>query len=128
MDEKEILKRIKGNDRKAFEYMFRKYFDSLFGYANFYVGNSQQAEDIVQDIFLKIWTIRARLSVKSSLKAYLFRSVHNKCIQYLRHREVEQAHASKQAGLEEARAMNRLFFETGLTKLFEHDIACIIHK
>lgn len=123
-----MLKRIRKSDRKAFEFIFRKYFDDLHKYANFYVSNSQRAEDIVQDVFLKIWEIRAHLSVKSSLKAYLFRSVHNKCIQYLRHKEVEQAHESKQAGLEEARAMNRLFFETGLTKLFEQDIESLVEK
>ncbi len=129
MDDKEILKKIRNNDKKTFEFIFHKYFESLHGYANFYVGNPQLAEDIVQDVFLKILEIRGRPSVKSSIKGYLFRSVHNNCIQYLRHKKVEQTHLIyHQAKLEEARLMNRLFFETGLTRLFEHDIESLVEK
>jgi len=88
--DQELLKRIKHNDRMAFEIVFRKYFHDLLENASFYLGNSQLAEDIVQDIFLKIWDSRNRMTIHSSLKGYLFRSIHNNCIQYLRHKAVEQ--------------------------------------
>lgn len=129
MEDKEILRRIRRNDKRFFEFVFRKYFTLLQEYAVFYVEGSQQAEDIVQDVFLNIWEKRDRLEIKCSLKGYLFRSVHNKCIQYHRHKKVEQNHHTyHQAKLEEAILMNRLFFETGLTKLFEDDIASLVKK
>jgi RNA polymerase sigma-70 factor (ECF subfamily) len=129
MEEQELLNRIIHNDKKAFEIIFREYFHVLHEYANFYIGNSQLAEDIIQDIFLKIWDSRDRLSIHSSFKSYLFRSVHNNCIQYLRHKTVEQNHhAIHHAKLKEAIAMNRLYFESGLTKLFENDIESLVDK
>lgn len=129
MEDQELLTRIKHNDKKAFEYIFREYFPVLHEYANFYIGNSQLAEDIVQDIFLKIWDSRDRLAIHTSLRGYLFRSIHNNCIQYLRHKAVEQNHhVIHQAKLEEAVLMSRLFFETGLTRLFESDIESLVDK
>jgi RNA polymerase sigma-70 factor (ECF subfamily) len=129
VEDQELLKLLKHNNKKAFENIFREYFHVLHEYANFYIGNSYLAEDIVQDIFLKIWDSRDRLAIHSSFKGYLFRSVHNNCIQYLRHKAVEQNHhAIHQAKLEEAILMNRLFFESGLTKLFENDIESLVNK
>ena len=129
MEDQELLTRIRHNDKKAFESIFHEYFHALHEYAYFYIGNSQLAEDIVQDIFLKLWDSRDRLTIHTSLKGYLFRSIHNNCIQYLRHRVVEQNHhAIHQAKLEEAILMNRLFFESGLTKLFENDIESLVNK
>ncbi len=92
MEDKELLTQIKHNDKKAFETIFRAYFHFLQEYPNFYIGNSPQTEDIVQDIFLKLGDSRDRLSIHSSLKGYLLRSIHNNCIQYLRHKVVEQNH------------------------------------
>ena len=129
MEDQELLTRIKHNDKKAFEHIFHEYFHVLHEYANFYVENLQLAEDIVQDVFLKIWDTRNRLVIHTSLKGYLFRSIHNNCIQYLRHKVVVQDHhAIHQAKLKEALLMNRLFFETGLTKLYENEIESLVHK
>jgi RNA polymerase sigma-70 factor (ECF subfamily) len=129
VEDQELLTRIKHNDKQAFEYIFHEYFHVLHEYAYFYIGNSQLAEDIVQDVFLKIWDSRDRLAIHTSLKGYLFRSIHNNCIQYLRHKVVEQKHhAIHQTKLEEAVLMNRLFFETGLTRLYENDIESLVNK
>ena len=122
-----ILKGLKKDDKKAFEIMFREYFDSLHEYALFYVRNSQQAEDIVQDVFFNIWNSRKHLTIKSSLKGYLYRSIHNYCIQYLRHLTVEKNHkAIHKIKYEEIQLMNRLYFETGLSNLFRDDIKSLV--
>jgi len=129
LEDKDLIRRIKQNDREAFEIIFREYFHVLYEYANFYVNNSPLAEDIVQDIFLKVWDSRDQLTIHSSLKSYLFRSVHNNCIQHLRHKTVEKNHnIYNRVKLEEAMLMNRLFFENGLTKLFKNDIESLVKK
>ncbi|MEN8247994.1 MAG: RNA polymerase sigma-70 factor [Bacteroidota bacterium] len=129
MDDQETLKRIRKNDKKAFEEIFREYYPSLHEYALFYVGNTQLAEDIVQDVFLKIWNTRNRLTIQSSLKGYLIRAIHNHCIQYLRHQVVKQKYqVIHQAKMEEALIMNRLYFECGLSKLFKDDIVSLADK
>lgn len=127
MKEDQLLTRIKNNDKKAFEDIFRMYFPLLHEYAIFYVGSLQMAEDIVQDVFVKLWHTRKKISIYSTLKGYLFRIVHNRCIQYLRHCKIEQQHqVLQQAKLEEANVMNRLFFESGLSKLYESEIEALV--
>ena len=129
MEDNNLLTRLKQNDEKAFEELFRKYFSVLQEYANFYTRDSRLAEDIVQDIFFRIWESRVSLVITTSFKAYLYRSVHNSCIQYLRHQSVKNKHdVICQVKLEEATAMNRLFFESGLQKLFENEIEALINS
>jgi RNA polymerase sigma-70 factor (ECF subfamily) len=129
LKEQPLIERLKNNDKKAFEEIFRRYFPGLHEYAVFYFGNSQLAEDIVQDIFLKLWLSRNKISIHTSLKGYLYRSVHNICIQYLRHIKIEQQHKElHQAKLEEAILMNRLFFEIGSNKLFESEIKHLVQE
>ena len=123
MEDFDLMKKLKRDDGKAFEELFRKYFTSLHNYAGFYTGNIQLAEDLVHDVFYKIWETRKTLAINTSLKSYLYRSVHNNCIQYLRHLKVVKEHSKRQeAKYEEALLMNRLYFETGLSKLMEKEI------
>ena len=123
MEEKELIC-IK--DEKAFEALFREYFLVLHESAFYYTADSKQAEDIVQDVFLKMWELRTKLIINTSLKAYLFRSVHNSCIQYLRHQSVRKKYdESYQVKLQESLIMSHLFLESGLTKLYEEEIETI---
>ncbi len=122
-NDRKLLERLKKSDSKAFEKIFRSYFIPLYNYAKFYTGNSELAEDLVHDVFFKIWDNREKLEIHTSIKSYLYKSVHNTCIQHLRHQKVVREHnKNQQAKLEEAMIINRLFFETGLTKLFEKEI------
>jgi RNA polymerase sigma-70 factor, ECF subfamily len=119
----DLFKRLKKNDGKAFEELFLRYFTALHNYAGFYIGSTQIAEDLVHDIFYKIWDTRKTLKIHSSIKSYLYRAVHNNCIQYLRHQKIVYQHnLNQQMRLEEALIMNKLYFETGLSKLFEKEI------
>ena len=123
MKDSELLKELKKSDEKAFEELFRRYFTVLHNYAGFYTGRTQIAEDIVHDIFYKIWDTRSTLVIHTSLKPYLYRAVHNNCIQHLRHLKVVKEHSRKnEARLEEALLMNKLYLETGLSKLYENEI------
>ena len=129
MSDAKLLKQIKLNDEKAYEMLFRKYFYALHEYAQFYTRNSQHAEDIVEDIFMKIWESRHIITINISVKAYLFRSIHNSCIQYLRHQNVKRKYQNyHQAKLEEAQIINRVFFETGITKLYEEEIENLLNE
>jgi RNA polymerase sigma-70 factor, ECF subfamily len=120
---------IKLRDEKVFERLFREYFMILYEYALFYTNNSEQAEDIVQDIFLKIWESRDNLIITVSIKAYLFRCVHNNCIQFLKHKSVKnKTDVYLQAKFEESILMGQLFFESGLTRLFKEEIENITNQ
>ena len=129
MEDCDLLKGLKKNDGQAFEELYRKYIFCLQEYAHFYTSNRFIAEDIVHDVFYKIWDKRKTLEIHTSLKSYLYSSVHNNCIQYLRHLTVvKKQNVLQMMRLEEALVMNRLYFESGLNRLFEKDIENIINE
>jgi RNA polymerase sigma-70 factor, ECF subfamily len=124
-----LLKRLKNNDGKAFEELFRMHFNALLNYANFYIGCRHLAEDLVHDVFYRIWETRSKITIHTSIKSYLYKSVHNNCIQYLRHLKVVKKHQKDQESkLEEALLLNRLYFETGLSKLLEREINDLVEE
>ena len=68
---------IKGDDRKALETLFRRYYSPLCNFALHIVKKEEVAEEVVADIFFVLWRDRHRLDISSSLKAYLFKAVRN---------------------------------------------------
>lgn len=71
---------IAAGDRTAFEQLFRTHYRPLCAFAVQYVKDADRAEDLVQDLFFRLWQDRERTSVTTSLKAYLFASVRNRCL------------------------------------------------
>ena len=65
------------------EKAFREYYLFLTNMAYKVLGDSSQAEDCVQDVFIKIWNKRDRLKIDKELKSYLTRSVINACYDHL---------------------------------------------
>jgi len=82
--EKEILSKIQEGDIKVFDFLFNSYYSILCVYAKGLLRVSQIAEEVVQDVFLKLWNGRSALSINISLKAYLYKTVHNRCLNYIR--------------------------------------------
>lgn len=77
IDEHILARRVALGDAVAFEALFRRYHIELLERAQRMLGSRALAEDVVQDVFLAIWTARERLRVTTSLGAYLHRSVRN---------------------------------------------------
>ncbi|MDR1500017.1 MAG: RNA polymerase sigma-70 factor [Tannerellaceae bacterium] len=71
-----------------FDRIYVNYFTRLYRFAKEYVIYSEDAENIVQDVFMMLWEKRRVLNVQVSLTAYLFSIVKNKCIDHLRRRVV----------------------------------------
>lgn len=84
--EKYLIESIKKGDGKAFEHLFKMSYSNLCKYAGNLVFSQAIAEDLVMDVFVKLWEAEDHLSVNSSLNGYLFASVHNHCINYLTRR------------------------------------------
>lgn len=76
----------------AFEQVFKTHFKALHSYACTILMDEMAAEEIVQNIFLKIWERKEQLSIQSSIKAYLYRAVHNDCMNVLKHEKVKRAY------------------------------------
>jgi RNA polymerase sigma-70 factor (ECF subfamily) len=71
---------IAAGDRNAFEAVFRLHYGPLCAFARQYVKDSDKAEDVVQELFVRLWQDREKTQVNSSLKAYLFTAVRNRSL------------------------------------------------
>ena len=81
--EQEIVKSVLKGNKKAFEILFRTYYQRLCAYAVSFVSQNDVAEDIVTEVFLKLWEKRETLNINDSVSSYLFRAVKNACINFL---------------------------------------------
>jgi RNA polymerase sigma-70 factor, ECF subfamily len=88
----EIIQRIKRGDIKEFESLFRSSYASLVKYAKTILKDHDTSEEIVQDLFFRIWQDKEKLNIESSLNGYLFRAVHNRCLHYIEHLKVVEKH------------------------------------
>jgi RNA polymerase sigma-70 factor, ECF subfamily len=84
----ELFERIRIGDELAFELLFRTYFKSLCHFAFKIVKDVAVSEEIVQNLFYNIWEKRKKLELSTSVKSYLFKSVHNNSLKYLRHQKI----------------------------------------
>jgi len=80
----ETLARVRAGDRDAFERLFRAWYGRLAGYAAGLTGGRDAAEDVVQELFVALWTRRDALPDFDSLPAYLHRAIRNRCLNHLR--------------------------------------------
>ena len=77
------LDRIRTGDRAAFEESFRAHYRPLCAFAMQYVKDRDGVEDLVQDLFFRLWQDRERITITSSLRSYLFTAVRNRCLNAL---------------------------------------------
>jgi RNA polymerase sigma-70 factor (family 1) len=90
-DETILLRAMQGGDESAFDRLFRTYYAPLCRYARSMTeGDLDEAEDIVQQIFVKVWEQREHLEVQWSLKAYLYKMVHHRCLNRLRDARIRE--------------------------------------
>ena len=91
----ETIRRIRRGDKGQFESLFRSSYVSLVRYAKTLIKDHDTAEEIVQDLFFRIWQDKEKLNIESSLNGYLFRSVHNRCLHHIEHNRIVERHAEE---------------------------------
>jgi len=79
-DEQALVDRIRAGEVEAFEALFRTYYNSLCVFAEGYVRSPDVAEELVDDIFCRIWERRADWQVTHGVRAYLYASVRNRAL------------------------------------------------
>lgn len=82
-----LFDQVKTGDQKAFELLFTIYFARLNDFAKRMVKDDMISQDIVQEVFVKIWQNESKIE-SINLEAYLFRLVRNRCIDYIKHLRV----------------------------------------
>ena len=93
-DEVKWLQGLRVGDDRAFKVLFEKYYASLCAFATNFVNDPDVAEDIVQEIFFKLYTDKPTFDVVVALKSYLYLVTKNQCLNYLKHARIEQEYMS----------------------------------
>lgn len=106
-----VVRLLREGSERAFGQVFKTWFRPLHAYAFTILKDDTAAEEMVQNVFFNIWRKRDRLTIEGSVKAYLYRAVHNESLNYLKHQRVKtayQVHYAHQPGPESDRADGRL--------------------
>jgi RNA polymerase sigma factor (sigma-70 family) len=93
--------RIQAGDERAFEAMFRAYYDELYRYVLVVLGSREPAEDVVQGVFARIWRDRGTWELRGPLRYYLFVAARCGAISELR-REAVRRRAAPGLGVQAA--------------------------
>lgn len=90
ISEKDIIQKLKNGDEPTFQFIFKKYYTGLYYYAKKYLGDKHHAEEIVQNTFLKLWEKRETFTISKSFSSYLYKTVYNNCLNFLKHQQVKE--------------------------------------
>lgn len=92
---REIETAFSNGDQKIYEVIFRAYYKVLCRYANGIVNDPDDAEELVQQVFVAIWEKRSEFKIEVSIKSYLYRAVHNRCLNYIAQSKVRTMYANE---------------------------------
>jgi RNA polymerase sigma-70 factor, ECF subfamily len=87
----QLMNDIQKGDVAAFEELYKKYYIFLCLTAEHIVRNHSDAEEIVADVFVKLWNIREKVNINSSIKAYLVKAVRNTSLNYLERDKISKS-------------------------------------
>jgi len=80
---------------QIFADIYSKHYSELCIYAMRFLKDEDEAEEIVQEIIFKLWEQREQLEAVNSLRSYLYRSVHNRCLNYIKHQLHKDRYSDK---------------------------------
>lgn len=72
MNEIELIKLLKQGDRFAFEYFYKKYWQQVYNFSRLYLTEADDAQEVVQEVFIKIWNTKEFIRVDDNFKGLLF--------------------------------------------------------
>lgn len=82
------------DERQKFETLFKQYYSGLVVYASRFTGDTENAEDLVHDLFIHLWE-NYRIMGNDHIKAYLFTSIRHRCLNYLEHLKIRNEYQEK---------------------------------
>lgn len=82
-----LLQRLSQGEKKAYEEVFLRYHAKVFRFIRAVLHGNDEAEDLAQNVFLKVWSNRHTLDKIQSLDAYLFTVARNEACDYLRRKQ-----------------------------------------
>lgn len=110
--ERVLVEKVKNADIASFEIIFRANFDELYRYALAFMGDTQEAEDLVQELFIWLWENKQYIKTDMSLKSYLIKILQNRALNKIKHNKIKQKyHKEKSKLLEEEEKLQKDYIE-----------------
>jgi RNA polymerase sigma-70 factor (ECF subfamily) len=118
--DQELFTLLKGKDMAAFDQVFEKFYRPLCFFASRIIQDNIDAQDIVQDIFVKFWQKENTPDSMDAVRAYLYASVKNACLNHLEKNSVKYKHRQTlvNADVEEATILNSIIQAEVLRQIF----------
>ncbi|MDR6783701.1 RNA polymerase sigma-70 factor (family 1) [Pedobacter africanus] len=89
LSDKLLIEKYRNGNASAFNVLFKRYYDSLYGYTLKNVKDVCVAEELVMDVMLGLWKRKGEILIEEDLKAYLYRSVKNAIYNHYRKKALQ---------------------------------------
>ena len=129
--ENELLDRIKNNDNLAFKSLFDQYGKKVYFFINSYLKNKADAEDLTQNVFIRIWESRMSLDTNKSVKGFIFTVAYNTAIDYIRKKgfnELISLSSFSDIALSDKSSSDELVIQGQLNSLYERAVQILPPK
>ena len=128
VDEKIIIKKVKAGDNEAYKYLYDYHYVALCKLSYYMLKDKIQAESIVSDVIFHLWEIRENLELVPPLRNYLIIAVRNKCLNYLKHIQVEVEYSKRRTELHDWEITTRIqtLENESYSTIFSKDIMRIV--
>jgi len=87
----ELTPLVKRGIKQAYQELFERFAPRIFQFSRTYLKNAADSEELVQDVFLKIWEKREKLDSSKNIKAFVFKIAVNTIYDFIRRKNLEQA-------------------------------------
>jgi RNA polymerase sigma-70 factor (ECF subfamily) len=111
--DKELAHLLTKNDEKAFRELYIRYRDKLWHFSYAFLKSEDDASDIVQEIFMRIWELRSFIDPERSLSSFIYTMARNRILNFFRDMDVEiqvKQSLSKKSPIETETAESSLIF------------------
>ena len=126
----DIITPLEVSSEQNFGAFYNAYYKRLYRYAYYYVNNVETAEDITHDAILYYWENRSRLSAETDVLGCILLTVKNKCLNFLKHLQVESEYNKHYLELYEWEIKARIMTleDENYADIFTKDIMDIVSK
>ena len=88
----QIIEQLTVGSKEAFHTLFDAYGPKIHAFAQSYLKNNEDAEELLQEVFLKLWEVRANLDISKNIKSLLFKICINLIYDFIRRKNIEKAY------------------------------------
>jgi len=90
--DKQVIEQLREGSKDAFRLLFDEHGPKIYAFALSYLKNASDAEELLQEVFLKLWEVRTSLDTSKNLRSFLFKICINLIYDFIRRKNIEQVY------------------------------------